>query len=984
VNRIEEFPAPKESYEEGSIGRKLSADEWRASQAWQSLAGYNMAKVARLRGMNSMVWCTLRGGGNSVTYMKPLIDFDDHAKLAFYGFRQALQSVFPASEGVDVVYGPDDKIQPVIMNLGEPREVDLLVRIRDLQGQLVQEERFHSIELTDDRSPAVLPAFTSTVPAEGHYAVEYEVTDGDRTLAHTFEFKYFSDNSNANGETDFSGETEVFDTSQRVEFLNRYADYATRYFDDPNLDTKVVTDAEVQATMAEFKPLPLPTIRKRIPLNEGWASLPHRQGESEQDKESLVEWQQSPGMSVRDGYLAIANDKVTVTRTFEPQRWRFFLEWRARTSENSPLTISLGDEGKPALSVQLRGNGELYYRTGSDEHKIGAYQPDDWKTFRVEMDLHPAYKSFSIYADGQRVVYADPLGDSIDIRAIDTLLVEGSEGAAIDNLWGVGYELAAENIRNATYTIATFVDQDFEINPVIEGWTQPDYATHGWLQGSELPLVIGSERNRGRDLYIRRNVKVGDFERAILNVDALDPGGEIYINGKLVAELNRQPTNLDVSTYLESNADNLLAVKVDHVPDGYFIEDGHTSQDLLYGWFAARMSLDLTTAARIENVVVQTEAIGDPATVTVSMDIVNDGDGTFDGEAEVRFTEWFPKEADSPSATASFPVRIEAGSHSRIEHSIDVPEPKLWSSKTPNLYKVAVQLIPDDGQPADDYVVTTGIRTIHHENDMLFINGKPEMLNGATVMQFPAPLEEMSTWHRILPEEWIAKHVLMAKAMLSNTLRIHTPSSAYSDPRFAEYGDQLGVMFIWVSTGWNRKDWAEGGAEISGPRMSLAEQVAEYVTDMKQVINHPSIVMWEVFNETVPKERQEMLVSAFYPEIYKTDESRLITFLKKPRLNEDVLYNRPGIILSQQYDMLGYGKKWTTLRNNAKEGRSDEYAVEFAEVTGQDNWSLVKGKPWYRLHSYEWGASMYRVTGTDPRSGKVRTIVIPEGQPSLD
>jgi hypothetical protein len=142
--------------------------------------------------------------------------------------------------------------------------------------------------------------------------------------------------------------------------------------------------------------------------------------------------------------------------------------------------------------------------------------------------------------------------------------------------------------------------------------------------------------------------------------------------------------------------------------------------------------------------------------------------------------------------------------------------------------------------------------------------------------------------------------------------------------------------------------------------------------------------MWEVFNETVPKERQEMLVSAFYPEIYKTDESRLITFLKKPRLNEDVLYNRPGIILSQQYDMLGYGKKWTTLRNNAKEGRSDEYAVEYAEVTGQDNWSLVKGKPWYRLHSYEWGASMYRVTGTDPRSGKVRTIVIPEGQPSLD
>ena len=58
--------------------------------------------------------------------------------------------------------------------------------------------------------------------------------------------------------------------------------------------------------------------------------------------------------------------------------------------------------------------------------------------------------------------------------------------------------------------------------------------------------------------------------------------------------------------------------------------------------------------------------------------------------------------------------------------------------------------------------------------------------------------------------------------------------------------------------------------------------------------------------------------------------------------------------------------------------------AEFAEVTGQDNWSLVKCKPWYRTHSYEWGTSMYNVTGTDLRSGHLRTIAIPEGEPSID
>jgi len=82
--------------------------------------------------------------------------------------------------------------------------------------------------------------------------------------------------------------------------------------------------------------------------------------------------------------------------------------------------------------------------------------------------------------------------------------------------------------------------------------------------------------------------------------------------------------------------------------------------------------------------------------------------------------------------------------------------------------------------------------------------------------------------------------------------------------------------------------------------------------------------------------------------------------------------------------MLGYGNKWTKLRKNAEKTRTDEYAVEFAEVIGQDNWSLVKCKPWYRIHSYEWGTSMYQVTGIDPGTGKLRTVVIPEGEPSLE
>ena len=40
----------------------------------------------------------------------------------------------------------------------------------------------------------------------------------------TFEMRYLTSDAKANGVTDFHGETEVFDTEQRIEALNNYAD----------------------------------------------------------------------------------------------------------------------------------------------------------------------------------------------------------------------------------------------------------------------------------------------------------------------------------------------------------------------------------------------------------------------------------------------------------------------------------------------------------------------------------------------------------------------------------------------------------------------------------------------------------------------------------------------------------------------------------------------------------------------------------------
>ena len=113
---------------------------------------------------------------------------------------------------------------------------------------------------------------------------------GGGELSRSFELRYFMNDSAANGETDFRGETTVLNTEQRVEFLGRYAGYARRFFDDPGLDTEVVTDEEVAEFLARLKPQPRPVVRRRI-VPENWKWMGYRKGQHGQEVETVGAWQ---------------------------------------------------------------------------------------------------------------------------------------------------------------------------------------------------------------------------------------------------------------------------------------------------------------------------------------------------------------------------------------------------------------------------------------------------------------------------------------------------------------------------------------------------------------------------------------------------------------------------------------------------------------------------------------------------------------------
>jgi len=173
-DHLRSYEAP---YEKGSIGRVLNFDEWRASQGWQAFSAYESMRKQIWHGVAGFSWCTIEGGANSGTYEKPLLDPMGHAKLAWYVHKMITQPVFGGSDNVDTVYGPHDQIAPCVFNLGISRTVDLTVKVKTPDGQVVDERTFAGLHLEAGRSLLRLPAFRPKLPAQGYCVIEYDVSN---------------------------------------------------------------------------------------------------------------------------------------------------------------------------------------------------------------------------------------------------------------------------------------------------------------------------------------------------------------------------------------------------------------------------------------------------------------------------------------------------------------------------------------------------------------------------------------------------------------------------------------------------------------------------------------------------------------------------------------------------------------------------------------------------------------------------------------
>lgn len=805
-------------------------------------------------------------------------------------------------------------------------------------------------------------------------------------ISRSFELRYFTDDARADGKTDFKGETEYFTTDERVEYLTQYAQAAKDVFKDPLLDQKVVPESQLRDVMGRLKSQPLPHIRDRI-LLDSWKWMGYRENSHEEEKARLSVWTDQKSVRVSQGQLVFIDDG-RIVMPVEQQEWRFFLEAELRAQ--SATLVLLSDSGKTIARVSVQ-NGRLR-----------VYSPDGNKSFnltgkkslllKLEVDLE--YSRYNVFADGELMAdFVRLPGQGV----FNTLEITGEKGTALDNVYAVGYRksIYTEDIhsRDMPFSIKTFLDEDYELDSDLTGWQFIEYDDTRW-NNTSLPHPHGGERYKAEDLYMRTVFVPGEFERASLHFETLDPGGEIWLNGRIImVRHHRRPGQIDISKYLLSGEPNILAVRV--YPNKVEYTNRHTSSDLHTGWFAGRMHIDLTAKRYIKDLFTYTRSIGDTVRQEIRFTLINEDweykeneitkHRIFNGHLRLEIYPWYPDESTIPVATREIPVNLRLMRDVEVSSEVYIPEAELWSPERPFLYKIVATLFNENGDAIDDFVVTTGLRTVSQEGGTFRVNGKPSMMNGALLFGYKSPLDKIAMWLRAGPEEWLVKELLMVKNMNGNTIRMsihHGMRGGVNDPRLAEIGDQLGIMFQWTTGTWVR---------TATPWYMDFEGISHYV---KQVRNHPSIVMWQPGNhpkftsferETLPY--CEMVYNAIYPH----DPSRLIspaanaTKMLAPadRYVPDIgegsassssVWTAPKMTRGDMDHATGYGAEWTTLRcyPDSPEWSGEQgwrirgyrrdyldskerayFDFESEESIGQPNWNLRKGKPYYKIKSYE-------------------------------
>lgn len=383
------------------------------------------------------------------------------------------------------------------------------------------------------------------------------------------------------------------------------------------------------------------------------------------------------------------------------------------------------------------------------------------------------------------------------------------------------------------------------VNPPPTGDNNGGYFTHGigWYRKSFTSPVTSATH------------------KVVIEFDGVYMNSDVWINGQF---LGRKPYGFngfryDITEYLHKDGTlNVVAVRVDdsaepalrwYAGSGIYrhvrlITTGYTHFKLDGGVFVTTPIISTAEAVVKANYIIDVNFLSDDELQAWSKDPWKVKPQSQDVILQTSVLSMDGKVVASTESK----IALESMHHSVLaEQKVIIPNPTLWSDKTPNLYQLRSTLVLS-GRKLDETVSTFGVRSLVFDPDHgLSVNGKPTKLKGVCVHQ------DAGSFGNAVPLAVWAYRLTLLKEMGCNAIR---PSHHPFAPEFYDLCDQLGFyVFDEAFDEWTR-DWTLNFTENTRGKSKFGYHLyfnQWYDTDLRAMIrrdrNHPSVILYSIGNE---------------------------------------------------------------------------------------------------------------------------------------
>ena len=378
------------------------------------------------------------------------------------------------------------------------------------------------------------------------------------------------------------------------------------------------------------------------------------------------------------------------------------------------------------------------------------------------------------------------------------------------------------------------------------GWVNIDIP-HDWSVKGRLSPNLASCTGYlpGGIGWYKKNLRINDDlkgKKVYVYFEGVYNRSEVYINGYLLGKRSNGYISFmyDLTPYLKYGADNVLAVRVDH--SRYADSRWYTGSGIYLNVYL--IEANPVHIAQWGVYAYPQSAKNKQAVLQVEVEVSNDTESN----APLTVCNELISSEGKVVAKSIQKTIVPASRNGKIQTSLKVRNPKLWSIDTPNLYQLKTTLLKD-GQVIDETITKTGLRSFTFHPDKGFaLNGEWMKVKGVCIHH------DAGVLGAAVPHDIWEKRLLKLKEIGCNAVRTsHNPQA----PDLYDLCDELGLLVLneaYDEWEFPKRKWVEGwnvGTPLFQGSYDFFEEWGERdLADMvRRDRNHVSVFAWSIGNE---------------------------------------------------------------------------------------------------------------------------------------